>query len=675
MKKLILIATVITMMISCNNTKEKPENNAIDKANMDLSIKPGENFYLYANGGWLKNNPLPKDKSRLGAFDLLNDLSKEQVKAIFEKLSKEKDIKDPIAKKIVDYYNTGMNMAMRNKLGIQPIQKDLDKVNSIKNQKDLNNYIIQSHVNGSSVLFADFGSVDAKNSNMVVMHLYQSGLGLPNRDYYFDKDKTSKEIREKYVEHIAKMFVLANTKEKEAKKYANTIMKMETRLAKASMSMLEMRDPKKTYNKEDLKGIKKLAPNFEWTNLFNALKLGDPGVIIVAQPQFFAEMSRMIKTESINDWKIYLQWNLLNGYASYLSENFINQDFDFYSRTLSGKEENLPLWKRVQGVVSGSMSEAIGEMYVKEYFPPEAKERMLKLVNNLRIALGERIANVTWMSDETKKKAQEKLDAISVKIGYPDKWKDYSGLKTNNTSFVDNIKAARAFAKAYNLNKINKPVDKAEWHMPPQMVNAYYSPNMNEIVFPAAILQPPFFFMDADDAVNYGAIGVVIGHEMTHGFDDKGRLFDKDGNLKDWWNEEDAKRFQERADVLVKQFNEFIVIDSMHANGALCLGENIADLGGLNIAMTAFNKTEQSKSTEKIAGFTPMQRFFLAYSHVWAQNIRDAEIIRLTRNDVHSLGKYRVIGPLRNLEEFITTFDIKPTDYMFLEEKDRAIIW
>ncbi len=652
MKKLILIVTVMTMMISCNNKEPKVENKAIDKANMDLNVKPGDNFYLYANGGWLKNNPLPKDKSRLGAFDVLNDLSKEQVKAIFTKLSTEKDNQNPVAQKIIDFYNTGMDMKTRNKLGIKPIEKDITEINNIKNKKDLNNYIIKKHAIGSGILFAGFGGVDSKNSEMVVMNLYQSGLGLPNRDYYFNKDKTSEDIRKSYVEHIKKMFMLANEKESVAKKNAKIVMEMETRLAKASMTMLEMRDPNKTYNKKNLKELIKLAPRFDWKSYFNTLKLGDPGVIIINSPDFFKEVSKMLRKVSIRNWKVYLKWNLLNHSSNYLSDDFVNQDFDFYGKTLSGKEENQPLWKRVQGVVSGSMSEAVGEMYVKEYFPPEAKERMIKLVNNLRKALGERIANLAWMSAETKKRAQEKLDAITVKIGYPDKWRDYSGLKTNKTSYIENVKAARAFAKAYNLSKVNKPVDKTEWHMPPQMVNAYYSPNTNEIVFPA-----------------------VIGHEMTHGFDDKGRLFDKDGNLKDWWTAEDAEKFKKRADILVKQFNEFIVIDTMHANGALCLGENIADLGGINIAMTAFNKTEQAKSTEKIAGFTPIQRFFLAYSHVWAQNIRDAEIIRLTRTDVHSLGKYRVIGPLRNVPEFIEAFDIKDTDYMFLKEADRAIIW
>jgi len=526
-------------------------------------------------------------------------------------------------------------MEARNKAGIHPLKKELKRIGDAESPQAVMDVIAQMHRHGLSALFSLYGTADAKHSEMVRAHLFQGGLGLPNRDYYTDNDEQTKTIRKKYLEHVAAIFELYGKSEAEAKAAAETIMQLETRLAKASMTPLEMRDPHSRYNKMNLEELSAIAPEIDWKRYFETLGLGDPGIIIVGQPGFFKEISAMTQDVSTSAWKDYLTWGLVNSTASYLSEDYIEQDFSFYGKVLTGKEENRPLWKRVQDATSGSMSEPLGKLYVEAYFPEEAKERMLELVENLRVALGERIDNTAWMSDETKTKAHEKLSTMNVKIGYPDKWRDYSDLKIEDQPFVRNILAARKFNKAYNLNKINQPVDKDEWHMPPQMVNAYYSPSMNEIVFPAAILQPPFFFMDADDAVNYGAIGVVIGHEMTHGFDDKGRQYNNEGNLKDWWTKEDAKKFDSRSQVLVNQFNQYKVLDTLRADGELSLGENIADLGGLNIALTAFNKTEQSRSHEKIAGFTPRQRFFLAYAHIWAQNIRDEEIVKRTREDVH----------------------------------------
>ncbi len=651
------------------------QNLAIDPANLDTSVKPGDNFYLYANGGWLINNPLPDDRGRYGSFDQLADSARKQVRELIKQTAEQDHETGSAAQKTGDFYASGMDMTARNKAGMTPLKKEFRNIEKAKNNKAVFELISQMHRDGLSALFSVYGTADAKNSEMVRTHLMQGGLGLPNRDYYTDSDERTVSIREKYEAHIAKMMMLAGESESDAKSIAENMLMLETRLAEHSMTPLELRDPHKRYNKMDLAGLKDIAPEANWDFYFETLEIGDPGVIIVGQPEFFREIDAMLKDIPTKTWKAYLKWNLVNSTASYLSKEFSEQNFNFYGKVLSGTEKQRPLWKRVQDVTSGSMSEALGKVYVAEYFPPEAKERMLDLVGNLKDALSERITDAPWMSEKTKTKAQEKLETMNVKIGYPDKWRDYSDLEISNQPYVRNVLAAKAFNRKYNINKINKPVDPDEWHMPPQMVNAYYSPNKNEIVFPAAILQPPFFFMDADDAVNYGAIGVVIGHEMTHGFDDKGRQYDKDGNLHDWWTKEDAENFDNRAQVLVKQFNQFRVLDTLRADGELSLGENIADLGGLNIALTAFNKTQQAESTKKIEGFSPLQRFFLSYAHIWAQNIRDEEIVKRTREDVHSLGKFRVIGPLRNMPEFHEAFGITKGDYMYLPEAQRAMIW
>lgn len=653
----------------------KAQNLAIDPDNLDTSVNPEDNFYLYANGGWLENNPLPDDRSRYGSFDQLADSARRQVRELIKRTAGQNHEKGSAAQKIGNFYASGMDMDARNQDGLKPLKKELRNIEKAKNNEAVFEVISQMHHDGLSALFTLYGTADAKNSEMVRTHLMQGGLGLPNRDYYTDSDDRTVNIRKKYKEHISKMMILAGESDANAQKSAQNILNLETRLAKKSMTPLELRDPHKRYNKMDLAELKELAPRTEWDFYFETLGIGDPEVIIVGQPDFFSEMNSMLQDIPTQTWKAYLKWNLINSTAPYLSDDFSEQNFNFYGKVLRGTEKQRPLWKRVQDVTSGSMSEALGKVYVEEYFPPEAKERMLELVSNLKVALSERISDAPWMSDETKSKAQDKLKTMNVKIGYPDKWRDYSELQIKKQPYVRNVMAARAFNRQYNINKINKPVDPAEWHMPPQMVNAYYSPSKNEIVFPAAILQPPFFFMDADDAVNYGAIGVVIGHEMTHGFDDKGRQYDKEGNLHDWWTEKDAENFDKRAQVLVKQFNQYRVLDTLRADGELSLGENIADLGGLNIALTAFNKTEQAQSDEKIKGFTPRQRFFLSYAQIWAQNIRDEEIVKRTREDVHSLGKFRVIGPLRNMPEFHDAFDITKGDYMYLPEAQRAMIW
>ena len=655
-------------------TSNKPQPKALDLADLDTTVSPVTDFDNYANGGWKKRFPIPDEKSRFGSFDLLADTGEVQVQKLISEIATTKQNPGTVGQKIADFYNTGMDTAKIETLGVAPLQPIFNAIDGISNKEDVMKVVADLQSERIFPMFQVFSDADQKNSEMVVAYLYQGGIGMPDRDYYMNDDQRSKEIQDAYLVHIQKMFSLTGVDESTAKSSADLVYKMEKRLASASMTKLEQRDPLKIYNKMNVQSLQKMAPEINWTIHFQNLGLQNPGDFIVGQPVFFTELSKMMKEVSTDDWKIYLKWQAVRSLSSYLSKAFVDQNFVFFGKTLSGQMAQRTRWKRVQGATDGALSEAIGQLYVQKYFPAESKQRMLKLVENLRISLGERIKQLSWMSDGTKAKAKEKLDAITVKIGYPDKWRDYSNLEVSTNSYVENVLKARKFDFNFMIGKVNKPVDRTEWLMPPQEVNAYYNPTMNEIVFPAAILQPPFFFKDGDDAVNYGAIGVVIGHEMTHGFDDQGRQYDKVGNLSDWWTPEDAKLFNERTKVLVNQFNGFVVIDTIKANGELCLGENIADLGGLNVAYNALHHALTGKE-EPIDGFTPDQRFFLAYAHLWAQNTRDKEIIRLAKEDVHSLARFRVIGPLRNIPEFHKAFNVKEGDYMYLPEAERAVIW
>lgn len=654
--------------------QEAQKNKSLDLADLDTSVSPATDFDNYANGGWKKRFPIPAEKSRFGTFDLLADTGEVQVQKLVTEIATKKQEPGTVGQKIADFYNTGMDTAKIESAGLSPVQPLFDQVSAIQTKDDVMKVVADFHAKGIDPLFSLFSDADQKNSTMVVAYLFQGGLGMPDRDYYMKDDQRSKDIQAAYLVHIQKMFALIGADEATAKANAAKVYDLEKRMAAASMTLLEQRDPQKVYHKMNLAGIQKISPEYNWTAYFQSIGLQNPGDFIVGQPDFVAELGKMIKEVSVDDWKVYLKWNVVNSLAAYLPKAFVDQNFDFYGKTLTGSMAQRPRWKRVQGSTNNALSEAIGQMYVQKYFPAEAKKRMLDLVGNLRVSLGERIKQLAWMGDTTKAKAIEKLDAINVKIGYPDKWRDYSALQVSTDSYVANILSARNFDFNFMLGKVNKPVDRTEWMMPPQMVNAYYNPTMNEIVFPAAILQPPFFYMNGDDAVNYGAIGVVIGHEMTHGFDDQGRQYDKVGNLADWWTSKDSKLFAERTKILVNQFSNYTVLDTMKANGELSLGENIADLGGLNIAFNALQKV-LTGNEKPIDGFNPDQRFFLAYAHLWAQNIRDKEIVRRTKEDPHSLGRYRVIGPLRNLPQFYKAFNVKEGDYMFLKESDRAVIW
>ena len=682
MKKIFLFLAAIVVFTSVE--AQKPDGKQKDMKNdpainiqyMDTTINPGDNFYEYVNAGWMAENPIPDEYSQYGAFTVLYENNQKLLKQLIDNVSAEKNLKKgSVNQKIRDLFNSGMDTAAIEKAGIKPIAADLKKINKISSLVDVQNYIADMHSTGESPLFYFFAAADQENSSMTIANLHQGGLGLPDDGYYKNDDETSKKIRANYLIHISKMFQLLGDDKKKAEKEANEVLDIETQIAKVSKTRLERRDPNANFNRMSLKELSDLAPNYNWVGFFDEIGLENPGDINVSQPDFFKGIDTILTKNSIKAWRAYLKWDLVNSYASYLSDDFVQQNFEFYGKELSGTQEMQPRWKRVLGTTSGRLGEAIGQLYVEQYFPPESKERMLALVENLRLSFAERIKGLDWMSDETKEKALEKLNTITVKVGYPDKWKDYSNLEIVPDSYIQNIRNSNTFEFNYNLSKIGNPVDKTEWGMTPQTVNAYYNPSNNEIVFPAAILQPPFFNKDADDAVNYGAIGVVIGHEMTHGFDDQGRKYDKDGNLNDWWTEEDAKRFEKKTALLVNQYDNYVILDSLHVNGKLTIGENIADLGGLNISYNALQKAYNGVVPEPIDGLTSDQRFFMGYAQVWRQNIRDKALEQRLKVDVHSPGDARVNIPPFNLDVFINAFGIDENDKLFIPVEKRAYIW
>lgn len=674
---LVLLTTGVSSCITGTKEQQKTVIKPVfSAADMDLNINPGHNFYEYANGGWRRLHPLPDDKSRFGSFDLLAEENKDKVRSIVENAAAENAAEGTVARKIGDFFAAGMNIEAINKAGYQPVKPLLDKIKDIEKQDDLVDVISYLQKHGINSLFYFESSPDQKNSDFNIVHTWQGGMGMPDRDYYIEDTDDAKRLRQAYKTYLGTLFTLIGNNEKDAEGMTNVVLDMETSLAKAANSRLDNRDPHKTYNKTDINGVEDIVKPFPFAKFINGLGIDTPSEINVAQPDFMAEVGKLYKDVDLTTWKTFLTSAVLRSTASYLSDDFVDASFEFYGKALSGKKEQEERWKRVLSSTNGALGEAVGQLFVAEYFPPAAKERMDKLVENLRIAFGQRIDQLEWMSDETKKAAHEKLATIRVKIGYPNKWRDYSGLNIGKSSYLENVLASNRFEFEFNMAKIGKAVDKEEWHMTPQTVNAYYNPSANEIVFPAAILQPPFFYLDGDDAVNYGAIGVVIGHEMTHGFDDQGRLFGKDGNLNEWWTKEDAENFNARTKVLVDRFNKIEVLPGVFANGELSLGENIADLGGLVISHQAYlNSLEGKENTEKIDGFTDKQRFFLAYSRVWAQNIRDEEIARLTKVDVHSLGINRVNGPLPNVQQWYDAFGIDENNPLYIAPDKRASIW
>ncbi|MFP4663618.1 MAG: M13 family metallopeptidase [Bacteroidales bacterium] len=674
---IIAVISGFGLLISCDSKENNAmEEKAIVQEDLDTSVSPAEDFYQYATGGWQKNNPLPEEESRFGSFDQLAKRTSNKVKTLIEELAETNSEKGSMEWKIGTYYAVGMDTAAIDAMGIAPIGEELSRVESIESKEDVIRQAAYNNRIGLSGLFYLFGGADADNADMKIAQVHQGGLGLPDRDYYTSQDARSQDIRNEYIRYMTNMMVLLGDDEAEAEKKAKMIMELETRLADKSMTRLEQRNPHATNNKMELAELDELAGGFDFPLYFAEVGLSEPGVINVRQPEFFKELGKVMEDVLVEDWKTYFRWKLINSTAGMLSSDFDNLRFEFYGKYLRGQEKQKPRWRRMVSSTNSALGEAVGQKFVEKHFPPEAKERMVELVANLQEAFKQRMKNSTWMSEGTQEKAIDKLESMRVKIGYPDKWRDYSGLEVTEDSYVQNVINSNKFDFEYMLSKIGKPVDKDEWHMNPQTVNAYYSPTTNEICFPAGILQPPFFYMNADDAVNYGAIGMVIAHEMTHGFDDKGRLFNKEGNLEEWWTEEDATRFDEEAQILVDRYNEILVLDTVPADGELSLGENIADFGGLSIAYSAFrNSLEGEEEPEKIDGFTGDQRFFLAYAKVWAQNITDQEILRRTKEDVHSLGKWRVNGQLVGMPAFHEAFDVKEGDAMYLPEEEWTHVW
>jgi len=676
MKKVFLPIIAFMLMTTASDAKKNASlSPGIKLANLDTSVSPKVDFYQYACGGWMKNHPLTGEYSRFGSFDQLAENNRKQLKGLIVELASKPAAQGTVAQKIGDMYNLAMDSVKLNKDGYKPIQADLKKIAEVKTVSDILKLVPELAISGLDPYFTVYVGPDPMNSSYNLVQTYQSGISLGQRDYYLENDAHTKEIRDKYKAHVVKMFQLVGFSAADAQKNMEAVLTIETRLAKAAYDKVKLRDPHANYNKMPVADLQKLVPEIEWNTYLAAFGLKNTSEVSVSQKESLVEVGKILTSEPIANQIAYLQWKLIDESASYLSDEIYAQNFDFYGKTLSGKKDQSPRWKRAVGTVDGVLGEAVGQMYVQKYFPAAAKERMLKLVHNLQVVLGERINALPWMGDSTKVKAIEKLKAFYVKIGYPDKWRDYSDLSVSKDSYYANVQRANKFEHAYNFAKAGQLVDKSEWQMTPQTVNAYYNPTTNEICFPAGILQYPFFDMTADDAFNYGAIGVVIGHEMTHGFDDQGRQFDKEGNMKDWWTAEDGKKFEVRAKVMADFFDSIYVAPGVHGNGKFTLGENIADHGGLQISYQAFKKATAAEPLANKDGFTPEQRFFLAYSNVWAGNVRPEEILKRTKSDPHSLGRWRVNGALPQINTWYEAFGIKAGDPMFVPVEKRVSIW
>ena len=676
MKKILLTISTVALMASCNQ-KQAQTTPAIDRANFDETVALNEDFYQYATGGWQKANPLTPEYSRYGVFEVLAKNNELQINDLFSAMLESKAEVGTVEQKIADLYTMGLDSVRLNSEGVAPVKRDVDQIMALTTPQELSIAVARIHEAAGSPLFGLYVGADLMNSNINILNIDQSGLGLGNRDYYLDKENADK--REGYTKWLTKAFSLLGWNDAADK--AQAVLQMETRMAEAFRSNVELRDVTANYNPMTREDFTKRYSSFDWTAYFAEMGIGSFDKIAVGQPEVLDRVFSLFQKEDVETVKAYLVASVMSSAAGYSGDELYAAYFDFFGRQMSGQEEMRPRWKRAMAVPNRILGEAVGELYVKKYFPESDKQRMQQIVKNLQVALGQHIDNLEWMSAETKAKAHEKLNTFTVKIGYPDKWKDYSSLTIDpKLSYWENIKRANIWYTEDNIADLGKEVDREEWHMTPQTVNAYYNPTTNEICFPAAILQPPFYNSAADDAVNYGAIGVVIGHEMTHGFDDQGRQFDKDGNMSNWWTEADAAAFKERTDVLVDQFNKVLVMPAkgdqpaLYANGEFSLGENIADQGGLRVSYTAMHNSFGGTEPEAIDGFTADQRFYLSYATIWAQTMRDEEVIRRTKTDEHSLGKNRVNVTLRNIETFHKAFGI--TDgAMFLPEEERIIIW
>ncbi len=683
MKKNILTVTAMATMValsSCGGGAKKDAaktNTGINTANIDSTVKPQDDFYQFVNGKWLKNNPIPETESRWGSFSELEKTNKAKLRMILDDAVADKNAAPGSnQQKIGDFYAMAMDSVKLNKDGVAPLKEEMDAIDKVKTTDDLAKEIAHLHTIGVVPLFGGYVDQDPKMSTVYITQFVQGGIGLPDRDYYTNTDERSVGIQKAYIEHIGKMFELLGDNADIAAKEAKTVYDIETNLAKASMTKVELRDPQASYNKRTLKEFGEMTPNFNWAAYLDGIGIKGINDVVVGQPVFFKEMNRAVKAVSINDWKTYLRWNLIDGFASRLSDEVVNENFKFNGTILNGVPALKPRWKRSLEATDHSLGEALGKVFVEKYFTEDSKKRVGEMVENLIAAYRVRINSRDWMSAETKKQAMTKLDKVMRKLGYPDKWRDYSSLDIKRDSYLQNLMRANKFEFAYMVNKLGKPIDRAEWGMTPPTINAYYNPALNEIVFPAGIMQPVFFNPDADDAVNYGSMGAIIGHELTHGFDDQGCQYDADGNLKNWWTPTDSANFKAKTNMVVKQFNDYVAIDNMHVNGELTLGENIADLGGLTISYYAFKKSLEGKPVpEKIDGFTAEQRFFMAWGQGWRTNMRDKALKNQIQTNPHSPGNFRANGAPSNMQEFYDAFAVKEGDKMYRPKNERAEIW
>lgn len=648
----------------------------INPANMDLSTAPGDDFFEYANGAWIKANAIPAKETRWGSFNILHQENTDKLqKLLVEVSSQPGEAKGSLKQRVGDLYASGMDTVTIEKRGYDPIKPDLARIDAINDVNDVVNELVYERVNGiASPLFGFGVGADEMHPKVNVVSFRQGGTSLPDRDYYLKTDDRTKKIQAAYNTYMVSLFGLTGTNADDAAKNATTIMYIETQLAQAQMSRVAMRDPHATYHRLAVTDFEKSTPNLPWGKLLPELKVPNQDTVVVAQPDFFKTINGMLTSVPLADWKVYLKWQILKNNATSLSSPFVKASFA-YSSALSGQKVQAPRAERMSGLVDGSMGELLGQLYVEKYFTPAAKQYMVNLVANMKDVLGERIKRLDWMSEETKQRALKKLAAFTVKIGYPDKWQNYDGIVIDRDDYAGNLNRISKWRYDYNISQLGKPVDKTRWGMTPPTVNAYYNPVNNEIVFPAGILQFPFFDFGADDAISYGGIAAVIGHEMTHGFDDQGRQYDADGTLRDWWTKEDAAKFKERADKVVEQYNKFTVLDTMHVNGKLTLGENLADLGGLNIAYEAFKRTKEGHSNEKIDGFTPDQRFFLSWAQVWRGSQRPEAAAQRILTDPHSPEEYRTNAPLTNIDAWYKAFDIKPGNKLYKKPEDRIKVW
>jgi len=647
----------------------------IDSANMDLSVKPGDDFFEYANGTWIKNNPIPAKETRWGSFGILAQGNTNKLLSLLGEVGKTTHPKGSLKQRVGDLYASGMDTLAVERKGSTPIKPELDRINKISDLNGVIKEVVFERTHGEGNPLFGFGvGADAKHTTKNIANFSQGGTTLPDRDNYLKVNPRNQKIQAAYKNYIVSLFTLTGATNDEAVKNAATIFIIETALAKAQLSRVQLRDPKVTYNKFTVADFGKTTPHLNWVALMPEMKVPGQDSVLVDEPGFFKSEDTLLAATPVADWKVYLKWSILKGSANALSSAFVKASFD-YNSALSGQKIQTPRNERIARIVDGGEGELLGQLYVAKYFSPAAKQYMVGLVNNLKATLGERISKVTWMSDETKAKALKKLAAFTVKIGYPDKWQTYEGLVINRGDYFGNLKRLATWRYNYGVSQINKPVDKKRWGMTPPTVNAYYNPTNNEIVFPAGILQFPFFDFGADDAVNYGGIGAVIGHEMTHGFDDEGRQYDGDGTLRDWWTKADADQFKERTDKVVAQYNAFTILDTLHVNGKLTLGENLADLGGLNVAYAAFKKTKEGQSNKKINGFTPDQRFFLSWAQVWRSSQRPEAAAQRILTDPHSPEQYRAAAPVTNIDAWYAAFNVQPGDKMYKKPEDRIHVW